>query len=113
MPRTIPLYFSVQCNAADCQAKGTPIPLRESKPPRKDLDQDEWPNDGNQLYVACPECRHVSAHRRVVLACTEILSKSWLCIAFRCAAEGCNTPAEFHVLTEPSVEKSDILSKLR
>lgn len=108
-----PPYFSVVCPELGCHREGKPIPLRASTPQRKDLDQDEWPNDGNPLYVACPECRHVSVHRRVGLACMERESRAWLCIAFRCGLEGCNTPAEFHVLIEPTATKPDVLSKLR
>jgi hypothetical protein len=109
----MPLYFCVVCPEYLCPRRHVPIPLRESTPQRRELDQDEWPNDGKKLYLACPDCNHVSVYNQAVLAAVEIELREWLCIAYRCGLEDCNTPVEFHILTETTVQKTDILSKLR
>jgi len=87
----------------------SPIPLPFATLPPELKRQGWWPNGVDWLYVACPECRLISAH----VGCSSYLhddvapvrhsDKRWLCISLRCAVEGCNTPVQFHVLEEPIV----------
>src|SRR6266446_5408780 len=80
-----------------------------------------WPTDGSRLWIACPACKLVSAHcfcETVGFPDDQIefhRDKVWWSISFRCAVEGCNTPAQFHVLMGTTVTetiKNDVREKL-
>src|SRR6266851_10464532 len=86
-----------------CLACDKPIPLPSSTLPPEVKHQAWWPNGIDDLYVACPECRHISGHRRyeVIHEPAQKIphgDKSWLRISFRCAQPGCGIPVQFHVL---------------
>jgi len=86
-----------------------PIRLLVPSPPDTKPNPNFWPNDGHFLYVACPECVHVFAYRQAGAA--EFSQKKdpgrmWMSISFRCATEGCNTPAEFHALLGTTVTQT-------
>ena len=93
----------VQCMNQRCSRsrKETPIRLLVPTPPQVGPDLSSWPNDGRSLFVACPECTLVFAYERARAAVFPPKEgEAWMSISFRCRAEGCNTPAEFHVLRD-------------
>jgi hypothetical protein len=98
-----------------CLACQTPMPLPSATLPPVIKRQGWWPNESDWLYVACPECRQVSAYIAPSIYHGQSLphgDKTWLCISFRCAVENCNTPVQFHILTE-AVETLRTESELR
>jgi hypothetical protein len=73
---------------------------------------DWWPNERDWLYLACPDCKQISAYIGFRSAAPLASQKKahadellWR-ISFRCAVEGCNTPVQFHVLAESTVTET-------
>lgn len=97
------------CLLPQCIRKSQPIPLPFAMPVPSISHPEVWPSGNNQIDVACPECRHVSEHSGFRLVRfrnnrdTLHAGKVWWRISFRCGAEGCNTPVQFHVLVAPTI----------
>jgi len=102
----------LRCPSDECRTKMQPIPLPISTLQHKPLNPEAWPNDTDWLYVACPDCKQVSAYLRFDLwNFQDVLQrphadKDWIRISFRCEAEGCGIPIQFHVLAEPTVTQT-------
>jgi hypothetical protein len=106
------VWECLYCLSAECHHKTIPIPLPFATPPPTEQNLGWWPNRVDWLYVACPECRQISAYvtsSPVVFQDSKKrphANKFWFCISFRCAVEGCNTPIQFHVLEEPTITQT-------
>jgi len=106
----MPVVACLWCPIDECPKQTQPMPLPVSTLQHKPLNPEEWPNDKELLYAACPDCRQVSAHLRFVLwnlpdfPSGPHADKSWLRISFRCAVEDCKTPVQFHTLVIPTAE---------
>lgn len=93
----------VHCPTDGCRFQQEPIRLLISNPEQTKTNPNLWPSDGTWLYLACPECKRVSAYCYTQIAGFPDdqddfqTDTAWLRISFRCAEEGCNTPAELHV----------------
>ena len=116
----MPFDRYVNCPNLECSFHSAPIRLLIARPEQIADDPKTWPADDTYLYLACPECRLVSVHCHAYVvdfpqdARSE--RKEWIRVSFLCAEEGCNSPAEFHVLTEKDEDKnitSQVTAKLR
>jgi hypothetical protein len=101
----MPIDLCVNCSDQGCQFYREPIRLLFANPGGTDDGRAGWPEDGTELYLACPACRRVSVHCQADLRDfpeedgeTDETHQLWIRVAMLCGAEGCNTPAEFHVL---------------
>ncbi len=113
----------VHCSDSACPFHGKPILLPASSPQQKDSDPQGWPTDESVLFVACPQCRLVSAHYHADLADFPQDAQDkfrrgrvWWRITTQCGAENCTTLLEFHVLMEEDGQSrmwSDISGKFR
>lgn len=99
------LDLCVNCPFEGCQFYQEPIRLLFASLGRTADGLIGWPEDGTDLYLACPACRRVSVHcqadpRDFPEDDQSLIHKGkvWIHVALLCATEGCNTPAEFHVL---------------
>ncbi len=117
---TLDRYVNCPAIAGPCRFHDEPIRLLDASPPQTIHGREEWPEDGTFLYLACPECRHVSAHCHAYDAgfpeSAHTLEKAWLRISFLCATQNCNTPKEFHVLmgtTVTQTTESELRAKLK
>src|SRR6266852_1138044 len=92
----------LECPSGSCN----PIPLPFATLPPTVKRPRWWPTETDWLYVACPDCKLVSAHVGYSVRhfgdsqSVPQADKSWLCISFRCAVESCDTPVQFHILRE-------------
>ena len=101
----MPLDLCVRCPNEDCDCHQEPIPLLFASLGRTADGRVGWPEDGTELYLACPACRRVSVHSQADARdfpeenqSAAHSGKVWIRVALLCGSEGCNTPAEFHVL---------------
>jgi hypothetical protein len=99
------LWPCIYCETRNCLDKRKPIPLPFAMPGPSVQHPTAWPTDNTWLYVACPECKRVSAYcayRPIQLDRNLPHSdKLWIRISFECAQEGCESPVQFHVLVDP------------
>ena len=106
------LWGCIYCMSPQCFRKRKPIPLPFPTPVPVVRDLEWWPNDKDWLYFACPECRLITAHLGIQVVQFQDpqsrphADKLWLCISFRCAVEGCNTPVQFHVLADSTITQT-------
>jgi hypothetical protein len=106
------LWPCLYCVSGKCIQKHKPIPLPFAMPPQPISHPELWPNGRNWLYVACPECRQVSAHSHWVpvyfpdVRSRPHANKLWLRISLLCGVEDCNTPVQFHVLVAPTITET-------
>jgi hypothetical protein len=111
----MPLDRFVLCSNHAPQSAEGQIWLRVATPEQTMLDPKVWPNDTLPLFLACPWCNLVSKHFEAPKAVRPDLpqdspqfGKVWLRVSFLCGMEGCETPAEFHVLAEvPKNQKKE------
>jgi len=121
MPPDLVVHCPSQAEESRCRFRRDPIRLLAANPLQKERHPEVWPKDGTLLYLACPDCRLVSAHSDCkVVGFSDDQSKRhrgkvWLRLSFRCGVEGCNTPGEFHVLEDGTVtltRKTELREKL-
>jgi len=118
----MPLDLCVNCSDQGCQFHREPIRLLFANPGEADDGLAGWPEDGTELYLACPACRRVSVHCQADLRdfpedhrSIGHAGKVWIRVALLCGSEGCNTPAEFHVLLNQAANNylaSELQTKL-
>jgi hypothetical protein len=106
----MPQHLYVNCPDQKCQFHLKPIWLLVANPLQITVDPAVWPEDGRFLFVACPECRHVSAHLQAYEGDPPEGDRSaqqpWLGIFFLCAIPGCRSPAEFLVRMDATVTQT-------
>jgi len=117
----MPFFEScVHCPNEDCDFSHEAISLGFANLERTVDGPAGWPEDKTKLYIACPKCRRVSAHSNANL-CTEcdqsVVRKGrvWIRITVQCSSQGCDTPAEFHVLLNQASNRqlaSELQTKL-
>lgn len=102
----MPFDRYLKCPNPDCPSPQEPIWLPSANLSQTTGDQKAWPSDGGSLFVACPECRRVSAHCSVQTEdCSEAIrtalrrDKFWIRVSFVCGQENCKTRLEFLALT--------------
>ena len=101
----MPLDLGVKCPHPGCQFHQKPIHLLVAGLGTTSDSRIRWAEKRTELYLACPACKRVSLHRRAEFhdfpedhQAAGYKGKVWIHIALLCSAEGCNTPADFHVL---------------
>ena len=113
------LDLCVNCPFEGCQFYQEPIRLLFASLGRTADGLIGWPEDGTELYLACPACRRVSVHSQADLRdfpeddqSVHRKDKVWIRVALLCGSGGCKTPAEFHVLLDQAAN-NQIASELQ
>jgi hypothetical protein len=97
--------LAVRCPHPNCEFYQRPFQLLVASAESVADSLASWTEQKTEFYLACPGCRRVSVHRRAEvhdfhednLAAT-YKGKVWIRVALLCGAEGCNSPADLHVL---------------
>jgi hypothetical protein len=104
------LWPCIYCTTRECRDKQKPIPLPFAMPAPPVSHPKAWPTDNSWLYVACPECKRVSAHcayHQIQFDRDQPESENlWIRISFECGHEGCETPVQFHVILPPTMTQT-------
>lgn len=118
----MPLELCVSCPNEDCDFFHEPIRLVLANLERTVDGPVGWPEDETKLYIACPTCRRVSVHSQADLCdfpeCGQsvvVKGRVWIRITLQCSSQGCNAPAEFHVLLNQASNRqlaSELQTKL-
>jgi hypothetical protein len=105
----MPSDLVVRCPNTECPAHQKPIALLAANPERIIADPEGWPKDGTVRWIACPECRRVSAysHARIEPHLPDYRStrKEWIGVTLVCGEEGCKSQSRFHALLAERADK--------
>src|SRR5215467_11349550 len=108
------------CEISGCDWRTRPILLPFPNP--SDALPRPWPDEYWRAFIVCPGCgqllsrrhRHIQWAEQDAAAITSYLSnRAWFCMAFDCAAEGCNMQMQLYLEMAAGSSSADIVNNIR